>query len=130
MVGYKNPKYEKFGKFSARADDAANFIPARISLLLISVASFVLGMNGKKCLGIGWRDRLKHSSPNGGHPEAAFAGALGIQLGGISYYNGEPLEKPLIGDSIEEPLEAHITQSVQLLRITALVTCATVLLLP
>jgi len=128
MVGYKNLKYEKFGKFSARADDIANFIPARISMLLISTAAFTLNMDAKRCLSIGWRDRLKHSSPNAGHPEAVFAGALGIQLGGTGYYNGEPSEKPLIGDSIEEASIAHIAQAVQLLRVTALVTCAIFLL--
>ena len=66
----------------ARADDIANYLPARLTYLLLSFAAWITGCNGKAALRIGWRDGCKHPSPNAGWPEAAMAGALGVQLGG------------------------------------------------
>jgi adenosylcobinamide-phosphate synthase len=99
MVGYRNEKYEKFGKVSARVDDAANFIPARLSIIFISVASFVCRFDAVKALRTGLKDRLKHPSPNSAHGEAMFAGALGVRLGGASSYGGVEKEKQKLGEN-------------------------------
>lgn len=98
MVGYKNDKYFYFGRASARLDDVANYIPARLSALLIIVAAFILRKDWKNAWRIMLRDGRKHPSPNSGYPEAAMAGAMGIRLGGLSYYGGTPSNKPFIGD--------------------------------
>lgn len=99
MVGYKNEKYLRFGWASARLDDLANYIPARISAFLIPAAAFFCGYSFRRSLKIALRDGRKHESPNSGIPEAAMAGALGVQLGGASTYQGEVVAKPFIGDS-------------------------------
>src|SRR3972149_5524129 len=99
MVGHKNEKYVRFGWASARLDDLANYIPARISAILIPMASFLCGYGFKDSLRIACRDGRKHESPNSGIPEAAMAGALGVQLGGATTYQGEIIEKPFIGDA-------------------------------
>src|SRR3990172_3205083 len=78
MVGYKNERYKNFGWFSARMDDIANFTPARITALLMVIASFILRFNLSGSLKIIWRDSRNHPSPNAGYPEAAVAGALGL----------------------------------------------------
>ncbi|SHK53299.1 adenosylcobinamide-phosphate synthase [Clostridium cavendishii DSM 21758] len=115
MVGYKNEKYEDLGFFSAKLDDLVNFIPARLSGLLISVASLLLGFNFRNSFKVFFRDRLKHKSPNSAHPEAAGAGALNIRLGGPNYYFGKIVEKPYIGDEIEKVNFKHILSSIKLL---------------
>ena len=103
MVGYKNDKYIDFGMVSAKVDDFFNFIPARLSgLIIIPIATFLLGMGIKKPLKIFFRDRKNHSSPNSGHPEAVFAGAIGVQFGGKTKYFGKYFEKPTIGDRLKE----------------------------
>jgi len=99
MVGHKNEKYVRLGWASARLDDLANYIPARISAILIPMASFLCGYGFKDSLRIACRDGRKHESPNSGIPEAAMAGALGVQLGGATTYQGEIIEKPFIGDA-------------------------------
>ena len=102
MVGYKNEKYMDFGKFSAKLDDVANFIPARITGILIVIASMILGYDYKNSLKIFIRDRKNHSSPNSGHAEASVAGALGVQFGGRVSYFGKEVDKPVIGDKIKD----------------------------
>ena len=102
MVGYKNEKYMDFGKFSAKLDDVANFIPARITGILIVIASMILGYDYKNSLKIFIRDRKNHSSPNSGHAEAGVAGALGVQFGGRISYFGKEVDKPVIGDKIKD----------------------------
>lgn len=101
MVGYKNNKYIKFGWFSAKMDDIFNYIPARISGLMIVLSSlFLLGFStAKNSFRIMLRDGKKHTSPNSGIPEAAMAGALKIKLGGPNYYGGVLVEKPYIGEN-------------------------------
>ncbi len=96
MVGYQNEQYEKFGRFSAKFDDILNYIPARISPLLISLGAFMTGLDGWKALRVGIRDGGKHTSLNSGFPEASYAGALGAKLGGLSYYQGKPVDKPYL----------------------------------
>jgi adenosylcobinamide-phosphate synthase len=101
MVGYRNEKYKNFGWASARLDDIVNFIPARITGMLIVMATFILNMSvaaGHLSLRTMLRDGGKHLSPNSGIPEAAMAGALGVRLGGPSFYAGMLVEKPYIGE--------------------------------
>lgn len=124
MVGYKNEKYIKFGKISAIADDVANFIPARLSIPFITMASFLLGKDYKNSFRVGMRDRLKHPSPNAAHSEAAFAGALGITLGGESEYGGEKSSKPVLGEGLNEPERRHIPEAITLMRVTAIIVVA------
>lgn len=98
MVGYKNGRYLYFGRASARLDDVVNYVPARLSALLLIMAALMLRKDWKRALKITLRDRKNHQSPNSGHPESAVAGALGRRLGGLSYYGGVPSNKPFIGD--------------------------------
>ncbi len=98
MIGYKNDRYLLFGKCAARLDDLVNFIPARISGLILVPAALLLGFDWKGAYRVFVCHRLNHASPNAGHPEAAVAGALGIQLGGVSNYFGKAVDKPFIGD--------------------------------
>ncbi|MBF0634149.1 MAG: cobalamin biosynthesis protein, partial [Nitrospinae bacterium] len=122
MVGYRNERYELFGKISARADDAANFIPARLALGLISLSAFLCGMEGGRAFITGLRDRLKHPSPNSAHGEAAFAGAMGIQLGGPSSYGGALKVKAWIGPATRQIGIDDIPDAVRLLNATAAVS--------
>ena len=101
MVGYKNEKYINFGRFSAKADDIFNYIPARISAYLMIISSAILGMDFKNAHRIYKRDRYNHLSPNSAHTESVCAGALQIKLAGGSFYNGIFIEKPTIGDAIK-----------------------------
>lgn len=103
MLGYKNERYINFGTVSAKIDDVANFIPARITgFILIPAAAFFLGFDYKKSFKIFLRDRLNHASPNSAHGESAFAGALGVQFGGKTKYFGKVYDKPTIGDKLKE----------------------------
>jgi len=102
MVGYKNEKYIHFGWFSAKLDDFFNFVPARISGILILLASFIAGRDFKNSFKILLRDGRRHPSPNSGVLEAAMAGALGIKMGGPSFYEGKEVFKPYIGEKIRE----------------------------
>lgn len=111
MVGYKNEKYHKFGFISARLDDLANYIPARIGGILISVASFIIGKDGIRAFITVIRDGDHHPSPNSGIPEAAVAGALGIRLGGINYYQGAASVKPFIGRPYKNISLHHIKEA-------------------
>jgi len=99
MVGYKNERFQHLGWASARLDDVANFLPARISGGIIVLSSLILGKGWKDSLRILLRDHARHQSPNSAWPEAAMAGALGVQLGGLNYYFGQPSRKPHIGES-------------------------------
>ena len=102
MVGYKNEKYMDFGKFSAKLDDVANFIPARVTGILIVISAMILGYDYKNSLKIFIRDRKNHSSLNSGHAEAGVAGALGVQFGGRVSYFGKEVDKPVIGDKTKD----------------------------
>ncbi|PKP60817.1 cobalamin biosynthesis protein CobD [Candidatus Atribacteria bacterium HGW-Atribacteria-1] len=102
MVGYKNEKYIQFGWFSAKLDDLVNYLPARISVLLIPMASLLVRQRGLMALRIIFRDGKKSPSPNAGIPEAGFAGALGIQLGGVNFYQGVKEYRPILGEKLKE----------------------------
>ncbi|MDW7669634.1 MAG: adenosylcobinamide-phosphate synthase CbiB [Bacillota bacterium] len=119
MVGYKSKKYKDFGWFSAKADDVANFIPARLSALLMIISSFLSGYDYKSAAKIYVRDRYKHSSPNSAHTEAVAAGALHIALGGPNYYDGMLVEKPYIGDNKKNPETRDILKVFKLMYITS-----------
>ncbi len=119
MVGYKNEKYMDFGKFSAKVDDAANFIPARITGILIVLASMILGYDYKNSLKIFIRDRKNHSSPNSAHSEASVAGALGVQFGGKVSYFGKEIDKPTIGDKTKEFELEDIRKNIRIMYVTS-----------
>lgn len=105
MVGYKNDKYRFFGWASARLDDLLNFIPARLSGLLLCLGAALLpGCSGRRAWTIFWRDRRKHASPNSAHTEAACAGALRVRLAGDASYFGKVVHKPTLGDPVR-PVE-------------------------
>lgn len=104
--GYKDARYLLFGWASARLDDAANYLPARLTVPLVVLAAAVLGFRPLDAVRLCLRDGRKHPSPNSGLAEAAVAGALGVQLGGLNYYDGEPHEGALLGEA-RRPLEAR-----------------------
>ncbi|BHH83146.1 adenosylcobinamide-phosphate synthase CbiB [Desulforhopalus sp. 52FAK] len=110
MIGYKNDQYIDLGRAAARLDDLVNFIPARISGVILIISAFVLRFNYRNSAVIYFRDRANHSSPNAAHPEAAVAGALGVRLGGPSIYFGTLVEKPYIGDNLTPINPEHIGQ--------------------
>lgn len=97
MVGYKNETYREFGMVSARIDDLANYIPARLSVPVIACANYFIAGRFKAVLKTAAVEGGNHSSPNAGYPEAAFAGALEVRLGGPNYYSGELIQKPYLG---------------------------------
>lgn len=104
MVGYKNEKYLYFGRAAARFDDVVNYIPARLSAMLMTAAAVFVGLDAANGWRIYLRDRYNHSSPNSAHTEAVAAGALHIQLAGNAYYFGKLYEKPTLGDP-DRPVE-------------------------
>jgi adenosylcobinamide-phosphate synthase len=124
MVGYKNFRYRKFGKVAARADDVLNFLPARLTALLMVVAAALVNLSPRGAWSILRRDAGKASSPNAGWPEAALAGALGVRLGGPSTYFGRPVEKPFIGDPVNPLTPLQYRQAIRLLYATSLLMAA------
>ncbi|WP_145577374.1 adenosylcobinamide-phosphate synthase CbiB [Yersinia mollaretii] len=120
MVGYKTPKYRAIGYVSARMDDLANWLPARLSWLLLSAAAGLIRADYRQALRIGWRDRYQHASPNCAWSEATVAGALGVRLGGPNHYFGERVEKPWIGDDRREIALEDIPRSINLMRMASL----------
>lgn len=124
MVGYKNEKYINMGRFSAKADDVANYIPARISAFIMIAASFILKMDYKNAYRIYKRDRFNHKSPNSAHTESVCAGALNIMLGGENYYGGILVHKPTIGDNIRDIEAEDIKRANKLMYATSLICLA------
>ena len=106
MVGYMDEKYRDIGWSSARLDDVLNFIPARLTAMLMVLSAFMSALDGKNAFRIVRRDHANHKSPNSAWSEAAAAGALHIQLGGTHDYFGKPVEKPTIGDA-DRPAERN-----------------------
>jgi len=115
MLGYRNEKYEYFGWASARLDDLANYIPARLTAILIVFSSFIYRKDYKRAFKTVIRDAKKHVSPNAGYPESALAGALRIQLGGINYYFGKESKKALLGDKIVDFKVKNIKETITLM---------------
>jgi adenosylcobinamide-phosphate synthase len=119
MFGHKDERYLKFGWAAARLDDLANLIPARLTAPLVAMAAAPLGLRPFGALRICWRDGGKHESPNAGLAEAAFAGAMGVQLGGMNTYDGVPHPGPLIGDPLRPLEKKHIPWANALMLLTA-----------
>lgn len=120
MLGYKNDRYLYFGRCAAKLDDAANYIPARISGILMAAATVFAGLDTKNSFKIYFRDKRKHASPNSAQTEAAMAGALNVQLAGNAFYFGKLYEKPCIGDAIRPIEPADIKRANRLLYATAI----------
>jgi len=125
--GYKTERYLHFGRAAARLDDAANFIPARLTALLTIPAAVLAGLDGHNAWRILRRDRHNHPSPNGGQIEAAVAGALHVRLGGENRYFGQASFRPYLGDADQALTAQHIGAGLRLmLWTTALVTVVSV----
>ncbi len=121
MVGYKNDTYLLFGRGAARIDDVANYIPARLSVTIISMAArFISSAQAVSAFKTGVSEGRQHKSPNAGFPEAAFAGALRIRLGGPSTYHGAVVEKPFIGKIYDDPKPFMIKQACDLMMLSSL----------
>lgn len=123
MVGYRNERYINFGRASARLDDAANYLPARITGLLVVVSSALVFRSPALARGsfrTMLRDGGKHLSPNSGIPEAAVAGAVGVRFGGPSTYGGLLVEKPFIGDGWEEDYLAASARTMGIIKVTSM----------
>ena len=115
MVGYLDDQYRDIGWSSARLDDILNFIPARLTAILMVCAAWLLRLDAANALRVVRRDHANHRSPNCAWSEAAAAGALHIQLGGTHDYFGKPVEKPTIGDP-DRPIDPEdITRTVRLM---------------
>jgi adenosylcobinamide-phosphate synthase len=100
MCGYKDDRYREFGWASARMDDLANLVPARLSAALVWICALLPGFSARRAVLATLRDASNQPSPNSGYPEAAFAGALGIRLGGLNYYGGVASKKNYLGDPL------------------------------
>ena len=123
MLGYTEPPFKNIGLIPAKADDVLNFLPARLSALLMLVAGALLGMDVKN----GWRiyrrdrrDRRRHASPNSAQTEAMCAGLLGLRLAGDAWYHGVLHRKPFIGDPVREIRHDDIPRTCRLMYLTAL----------
>ena len=122
MVGYKNDRYINFGRFAAKLDDIANYIPSRISAYLMIFASKIVGYNSRNAYRIFKRDSRNHASPNSAQTESVVAGALEIQLAGDAYYFGKLYKKPFIGDSIKQIKYDNIADSIKLMYMTSVIS--------
>ncbi len=127
MLGYKNARYLYFGRFAARLDDVANYLPARLAALLLIAAAGLSGQNAAHAYRIWRRDKRKHASPNSAQTEAAMAGALGVQLGGDAYYFGKLYKKSTIGDADRAVEAADILLANRMMKVASvagLILCA------
>ena len=119
MIGYKNEKYEQFGKVAARLDDIANYLPARLSVPVISFAAKFFSGKWISAFKTAVLEGANHTSPNAGYPEAAFAGALEVKLNGPNIYGGKLVEKPYIGIRFNRPKAFHIKKACDLMMLSA-----------
>lgn len=122
MIGYRNEKYEKIGKFAAKLDDVLNFLPSRLTALTMILAAYLLRLDGRNARKIWRRDRRKHASPNSAQTESVCAGALDIRLAGDAYYFGELHKKPYIGDDIRPIENEDIRRANRLMYVTSVIT--------
>ena len=123
MIGYRTERYKDFGCWAAHIDDVANYIPARLTALLMVIASGKLSL-----LKFVWKNGRKHASPNSGYPEAALAGALNCRFGGPHYYFGEIFDKPYIGENERELTTQDMHTAVRINRLVEVLMLALVLL--
>ena len=119
MIGYRTERYKDFGCWAAHIDDVANFIPARLTALLMVIASGKLSL-----MKFVWKNGRKHASPNSGYPEAALAGILNCRFGGPHYYFGELFDKPFIGENDRELTTADMRTAVRINRTAELLMLA------
>jgi adenosylcobinamide-phosphate synthase len=119
MIGYKNDRYLHFGWAAARLDDVVNFLPARLAAVLAALSAFILRFRWKESLRIVSRDARLQPSPNSGFPEAAFAGALGVRLGGMNRYGGHAVRKAYLGDPQRDLTSALYPEVQRLLYLTS-----------
>ena len=129
MVGYLDAHYRDIGWSSAKLDDVLNYIPARLTALLMCISAWVCGLDGKNALRIVLRDHRNHKSPNCAWSEAAAAGALRVQLGGTHDYFGKPIEKPTIGDDDRPICRVDIGKANKLLYGTSILMMALTVLM-
>lgn len=129
MIGHADDRYFYFGKIAARLDDAANFVPSRLTALGITAAAFIGDASPAAALETWRRDGAKHKSPNAGQPESAISGALQVRLGGENHYAGEPLASPLIGEEFARPTVQKAKQSIRMVAVVSVVGALTALLL-
>ncbi len=122
MLGYVEPPYKNIGLVPAKMDDIANFIPSRLSALLMIAAGFLLGLDGKNGWQIFRRDRFNHASPNSAQTESVCAGLLGVRLAGDAWYHGVLHRKQYIGDGNREITHQDIPLTCRLMYLTALLT--------
>jgi len=115
MIGYKDEQYLYFGWIAARLDDAAGFIPARLTVLAAAILSPLVGGNREDVMAALHRDTGLHDSPNAGICESAYSGALGVRLGGINYYSGLPVLKPVMGQGCRKPETDDIARAARLM---------------
>ena len=120
MVGYKNEKYKDFGRFSAKFDDVLNYIPSRLTAVLMVISAFILKYDGKSAYRIWKRDRLKHASPNSAQTESVCAGALNVRLAGDTFYFGKLCKKQYIGDNIRPVEKDDIIKANRLMYVTTI----------
>src|SRR5262245_8346568 len=119
MVGHHEAPYTRFGWAAARLDDVANFLPARLGLILFGLGTWIIGGEPRRCWRVAWRDGGKHPSPNSGLAEAAMAGALGVRLGGVNTYDGVTNMRPYLGDPIQPLDSSCITEAVRVMYATS-----------
>lgn len=119
MLGYVEPPYKNIGLIPAKADDIVNFVPARISALLMLMAGWILGLNVSNGWKIFRRDRFNHASPNSAQTESVCAGLLGLRLAGDAWYHGVLHKKKYIGDALREIEHEDIPHACRLLYVTA-----------
>ncbi len=124
MVGYKNPRYIDFGRASARLDDAANWIPARVTALCMVAAAPLAGLSASGAAGAWLRDHASHLSPNAGHPESAVAGALGVRLNGPGVYGGVLVQKPYVGDATRQIEPGDVARTCRLMYAASMLALA------
>ncbi|MEV5708531.1 cobalamin biosynthesis protein [Actinoallomurus sp. NPDC052274] len=123
MVGHRSPRYLRFGRVAARLDDAANWVPARLTGLLTAACAPLVGGSPRASYAILRRDGAAHPSPNAGRCEAAFAGALGVRLGGVNVYGNRVEHRPELGDGRAAEL-ADIRRAVRLSRAVTVASAA------
>ena len=124
MIGYRDIRYRDFGRAAARLDDAAGFIPARMTAIAAAAASRVAGGSTLRTLWTAVSEGRGSDSPNAGICEAAFAGALGIRLGGPDHYRGELVDKPVLGRGFRQPEHDDIVRAARLMYAAATVFMA------
>ena len=122
MVGYKNERFQYFGTCAARFDDVVNYIPARLSALIMILASYFCGLKAQNAWRIYRRDRYNHASPNSAQTEAVMAGALDVQLAGDAWYFGKLHKKPFIGDAGRKIQIADIKKANNLLYVSSILS--------